>query len=246
MLGLNTALAEYGTLPLARVMAPAIALARDGFVLTRGDTDILESGTTLFAAQANVARIFLRPDGSPWRPGDRLVQADLARTLQAIADHGSDAFYKGAIPEAVEAASRAGGGLLTAADFAAYTVTQSEPLTCRYRGATVLSAPPPSSGGTTLCEILGILDGYDLRAAGFNSARSVHLMVEAMRRAYATATCCSAIRPSWRTRSTGSCRRPMRRRSGPRSARTGRPRPPRSARIPAWRRGSGPRPPTSR
>jgi gamma-glutamyltranspeptidase / glutathione hydrolase len=185
VLGLSTALAAYGTLPLAQVMAPAIRLARDGFVLTRGDTDILESGTTLFAGQANVARIFLRPDGSPWRPGDRLVQADLARTLQAVADRGADAFYRGAIPAAVEAASRAGGGLLTAADFAAYTVTQSEPLTCRYRGATILSAPPPSSGGTTLCEILTILDGYDLRAAGFNSARTVHLMVEAMRRAYA-------------------------------------------------------------
>jgi gamma-glutamyltranspeptidase / glutathione hydrolase len=185
VLGLNTALSEYGTLPLAQVMAPAIRLARDGFVLTRGDTDILDSGTKLFAAQGNVARIFLRPDGTPWRPGDRLVQADLARTLQAIADHGADAFYKGAIPRTIEAASQAGGGLLTAADFAAYTVTQSEPLTCRYRGATILSAPPPSSGGTTLCEILGILDGYDLRAAGFNSARSVHLMVEAMKRAYA-------------------------------------------------------------
>lgn len=185
VLGLNTALAAYGTLPLAQVMAPAIALARDGFVLTRGDTDILESGTKVFAGQANVARIFLRPDGSPWRPGDRLVQADLARTLQAIADRGADAFYRGAIPAAVEAASRAGGGLLTASDFAAYTVTQSEPLTCRYRGATILSAPPPSSGGTTLCEILTVLDGYDLRAAGFNSARTVHLMVEAMRRAYA-------------------------------------------------------------
>ena len=185
VLGLNTALAQYGTLPLAQVMAPAIALARDGFVLTRGDTDILESGTKLFAAQANVARIFLRPDGSPWRPGDRLVQADLARTLQAIAARGAEAFYTGAIPQAVEAASRAGGGLLTAADFAAYRVTQTEPLTCRYRGATILSAPPPSSGGVTLCEILGILDGYDLRAAGFNSARTVHLMVEAMRRAYA-------------------------------------------------------------
>ncbi|MCJ2061111.1 gamma-glutamyltransferase [Methylobacterium sp. J-048] len=185
VLGLNTALAEYGTLPLARVMAPAIALARDGFVLTRGDTDILESGTKLFAGQANVAQVFLRPDGSPWRPGDRMVQAGLARTLQAIAEGGSDAFYKGAIPRQVEAASRAGGGLLTASDFAAYTVTESEPLTCRYRGATILSAPPPSSGGTTLCEILSILDGYDLRAAGFNSARTVHLMVEAMRRAYA-------------------------------------------------------------
>ncbi|MEL6064521.1 MULTISPECIES: gamma-glutamyltransferase [unclassified Methylobacterium] len=185
VLGLNTALARYGTLPLAQVMAPAIALARDGFVLTRGDTDILESGTKLFAGQENVARIFLRPDGTPWRPGDRLIQADLARTLEAIAGHGADAFYKGAIPQAVEAASRAGGGLLNAADFAAYTVTESEPLTCRYRGATILSAPPPSSGGVTLCEILGILDGYDLRAAGFNSARTVHLMVEAMRRAYA-------------------------------------------------------------
>jgi len=185
VLGLNTALAEYGTLPLARVMAPAVALARDGFVLTRGDTDILESGTKLFAGQANVARVFLRPDGGPWRPGDRMVQAGLARTLQAIAEGGSDAFYRGAIPRQVEAASRAGGGLLTAADFAAYTVTESEPLTCRYRGATILSAPPPSSGGTTLCEILSILDGYDLRAAGFNSARTVHLMVEAMRRAYA-------------------------------------------------------------
>ncbi|MDP4005567.1 gamma-glutamyltransferase [Methylobacterium sp. NEAU K] len=185
VLGLNTALSEYGTLPLAQVMAPAIALARDGFVLTRGDTDILDSGTALFAGQANVARIFLRPDGSPWRPGDRLVQADLARTLRAIAETGSDAFYKGAIPRQVEAAARAGGGLLNAADFAAYTVTESEPLTCRYRGVTILSAPPPSSGGTTLCEILGILDGYDLRVAGFNSARTVHLMVEAMRRAYA-------------------------------------------------------------
>jgi gamma-glutamyltranspeptidase/glutathione hydrolase len=185
VLGLNTALAAYGTLPLAQVLAPAIALARDGFVLTRGDTDILDSGTRLFAGQANVARVFLRPDGSPWRPGDRLVQVDLARTLQAIADHGSDAFYKGEIPRAVEAASRAGGGLLTAADFAAYTVTESEPLSCRYRGATILSAPPPSSGGTTLCEILNVLDGYDLRASGFNSARTVHLMVEAMRRAYA-------------------------------------------------------------
>lgn len=185
VLGLNTALAKYGTLPLARVMAPAIALARDGFLLTRGDTDILETGTTLFARDRNVARIFLRPDGAPYRPGDRMVQADLARTLQAIAEGGSDAFYRGEIPQTIEAASRAGGGLLTVADFAAYTVTEAEPLSCTYRGATVLSAPPPSSGGTTLCQILNVLDGYDLRAAGFNSAQTVHWMVEAMRRAYA-------------------------------------------------------------
>jgi len=185
VLGLTTALARYGTMPLARIVAPAVALARDGFVLTRADTDILETGTATFARDPAVARIFLRPDGSPFRPGDRLVQADLARTLQAIADGGADAFYKGRIPQAVETASGQGGGILTAADFASYTVTEDDPLACPYRGATILSAPPPSSGGTTLCEILAILDGYDLAGAGFNSARSVHLMVEAMRRAYA-------------------------------------------------------------
>lgn len=185
VLGLDTALARYGALPRAQVMAPAITLARDGFVLTRGDTDILEAGTTLFAQNQNVARIFLRPDGSPFRPGDRMVQVDLAKTLQAISDRGPDAFYKGDVPQKVEAASRAGDGILTAADFSAYTVTESDPIACRYRGAAILSAPPPSSGGTTLCEILSVLDGYDLSAAGFNAARSVHLMVEAMRRAYA-------------------------------------------------------------
>ncbi|GJD33161.1 gamma-glutamyltransferase [Methylobacterium aerolatum] len=185
VLGLTTALARYGTLPLARVVAPAVGLARDGFVLTRGDTDILATGTRRFARDPAIARIFLRPDGTPFQPGDRLVQADLAGTLEAIAKGGADAFYKGDIPRAVEAASRAGGGLLTAADFSAYTVTEEAPLTCTYRGATILAAPPPSSGGTTLCEMLTILDGYDIAGAGFNSARSVHLMVEAMRRAYA-------------------------------------------------------------
>ncbi len=185
VLGLETALSKYGTMPRARVMAPAIALARDGFILTRGDTDILEAGNKLFSRQPNVARIFMRPDGSPFRPGDRLVQTDLASTLQAIAENGPDAFYKGGIPQKVEAASRTGGGILTAADFSAYTVEESDPVRCSYRGATILSAPPPSSGGTTLCEILSVLDGYDISAAGFNSARSVHLMVEAMRRAYA-------------------------------------------------------------
>ena len=185
VLGLTTALSRYGTLPLARIMAPAIALAKDGFVLTRGDTDILETGTKKFERDPTVAKIFLRPDGTPFRPGDRLVQADLGKTLQAIAEGGQAAFYQGEIPRAVEAASSAGGGILTARDFADYTITDDRPLSCTYRGATILSAPPPSSGGTTLCETLTILDGYDIAASGFNAARTVHLMVEAMRRAYA-------------------------------------------------------------
>jgi gamma-glutamyltranspeptidase/glutathione hydrolase len=185
VLGLDTALARYGRLPRAQVMAPSIALAREGFVLTRGDTDILDAGARHFAQNPIEARIFLRPDGTPMQPGDRLVQTDLANTLEAIAKAGPDAFYKGALPQAVEAASRAGGGLLTAADFAAYTVAETPPVRCDYRGYAVISAPPPSSGGTTMCEIFGILEGYDMRALGFHSARSVHLMTEAMRRAYA-------------------------------------------------------------
>src|SRR6185312_16710382 len=101
-----------------------------------------------------------------------------------IAKDGADAFYTGPIARAVEAASRANGGILTVADFAAYTTTESPPLTCSYRGYGVISTPPPSSGGTTLCEILNILEGYDIKGLGFHSAASVHLMVEAMRHAF--------------------------------------------------------------
>ena len=182
--GLDTALARYGSLPRAQVMAPAVALARDGFVLTRGDTDILQSRTAAFRREANVGAIFLRPDGMPWQPGDRLVQTDLARTLEAIAADGPSAFYAGRVPRAVAAASAGAGGLLTEGDFAAYRVAETAPLQCTYRGYQVISAPPPSSGGTTLCETLNVLEGYDLRAMGFHSAAAVHVMTEAMRHAF--------------------------------------------------------------
>jgi gamma-glutamyltranspeptidase/glutathione hydrolase len=184
VLGLDTALTRYGSLPRATVMAPAIRLARDGFVLTQADAAILAHDSPRLRRDPAVAHIFLRPDGTPWQKGDRLVQPDLATTLEAIAAGGPDAFYRGRIPEAVEAASRAGGGVITAADFAAYRVTEAEPLRCNYRGFEFLSAPPPSSGGATLCEILNVLGGYDLRAMGFHSAQSVHVMTEAMRHAF--------------------------------------------------------------
>lgn len=182
--GLNLAEREYRKLTLAQVMAPAIRLARDGFVLTRGDTDILDTRTDRFRADPDAARIFLRPDGSPWQPGDRLVQKDLARTLERIALHGDDAFYRGAIPQAVEAAAKRGNGVIAASDFAAYRAEDTEPLKCDYRGYTFISAPPPSSGGVTLCETLNLLEGYDMRALGFHSAAAVHVMTEAMRHAY--------------------------------------------------------------
>ena len=131
VLGVDTALTQDGTLRKSVVMAPAIRLAREGFVLTRFDTDIMQRSTASFRRQPNVARSFLHADGTPLQPGDRLVQPDLAITLQAIADNGPDAFYRGRIPQEVEAASRAGGGIITAADFAAYRITQSAPLSCR-------------------------------------------------------------------------------------------------------------------
>jgi gamma-glutamyltranspeptidase/glutathione hydrolase len=183
VMGLETARERYGTLPRARLLAPAIALAEQGFVLTRGDVDILEGSTDKFRAQPNVAAVFLK-HGAPLEPGDRLVQKDLAATLRAVSEGGADAFYRGPIARAVAAASTAQGGILTPEDFAGYTVTESAPVDCRYRGYTVISAPPPSSGGVTLCEMLQILEGYPLGALGFHSADSVHFLVEAMRHAY--------------------------------------------------------------
>jgi gamma-glutamyltranspeptidase/glutathione hydrolase len=184
VLGLDDVLKRYGTLPRAVVMAPAIKLARDGFILTRGDTDIIDAGSQRLSRNAETRKLFFREDGSPLRPGDRLKQPDLARTLEAVAHRGANAFYKSAIAGRVAAAMRRNGGIITRQDLASYTVTEGAPIYCTYRGYLIASAPPPSSGGTALCEILNILEGYDMRGLGFHSAASAHYMVEAMRRAY--------------------------------------------------------------
>ena len=183
VLGLDTMLARYGTMKRETVMAPAIRLADEGFVLTQGDADILAGATKAFLAEPNVAAIFLN-NGRPWQTGERLVQKDLAATLKAIARDGPDAFYKGPIAEAVAAASAANGGILTTRDFATYTVAETQPVRCSYRGYDLVSAPPPSSGGTTLCLILNILEGYPMRELGFHSAAGLQLQIEAMRHAY--------------------------------------------------------------
>ena len=184
VMGLDHTAVKYGRLPRTALIAPAMALARDGFALSRADTDILDARADRFGRDPGAAKIFLRPDGSRLEPGDRLVQSDLAATLELISQRGPEAFYKGPVAAAVEKASRENGGILTAGDFAAYTVTETAPVTCTYRGYLLVSAPPPSSGGTTMCEILNILEGDDIAASGFRSAKSVHLMVEAMRRGY--------------------------------------------------------------
>ena len=183
VLGLDSALKEYGTLSRAKVMGPAIKLARYGFVLTKADIDTLRPATRLKDDKA-AARIFRRKNGTPLRAGDLLVQRDLARTLTAIERRGPQAFYRGDIPKAIEAAAKAGNGVIAAADFANYKIAESDPVQCRYRGYVFLSAPPPSSGGVALCEILNVLELYDLKALGFHTADSIHVMVEAMRHAF--------------------------------------------------------------
>jgi gamma-glutamyltranspeptidase/glutathione hydrolase len=184
VLGLETMLARYGTMSRARVMAPAIRLAQEGYVLGPGDVQLMSDQAAHFAARPNVAAIFLH-DGKPWKVGERFVQHDLARTLKLIETNGADAFYKGEIADAVVAASQSGGGLLSKQDFLDYTVTENAPVRCAYRGYDIVSAAPPSSGGVTMCEILTVVNGYPLHDYGFNSPASVHVLAEAMRHAFA-------------------------------------------------------------
>lgn len=185
VMGLEEARATYGSMDRADILAPAIALARDGFVLSEADAKILALRTEEFAREPNVAAIFLRPDGQPLAAGDRLVQPQLAGTLERLARDGADAFYKGPIAEAIVAASKAGGGLFTPDDFSSYRVEWADPVRCAYRGYDVVSAPPPSSGGTTLCEILQVIEPFPLADWGYASTRTTHVLVEASRRAFA-------------------------------------------------------------
>jgi gamma-glutamyltranspeptidase/glutathione hydrolase len=184
VMGLNAALKRYGTMPLARVMAPAIALARDGYVLEQGDVNILDTHVKQFARHPNVAAIFLN-HGKPYTAGERLRQPQLAKTLELIARDGSAAFYHGPIARAIVASSEAHGGILSMKDLADYSVAWDKPVQCGYHGYTIVSDPPPSSGGTTICEILQILSPYPLAKWGYGSVNTLHYLIEAERRAFA-------------------------------------------------------------
>ena len=184
VMGLDAALKKYGTLPLHTVIAPAIKLARDGFVLQQGDINVLNQRVKDFAKYPNVAAIFLN-HGKPYVAGDRLIQRQLARTLELIDKGGAKAFYRGPIARKIVAASDANGGIFSMKDFADYSVKWDTPIQCEYHGYTVVSDPPPSSGGVTICQILQILKPYPLTAWGYGSVKSIHYMVEAERRAFA-------------------------------------------------------------
>jgi len=179
--GMVDAERKYGKLTLAQVMAPAIRLAREGYALSWDEAEELEHDPHLGKFPES-KRIFQR-NGNYYKPGETFRQPDLARTLQRIAANPDD-FYHGAIAQELAAAMQKGGGLITAADLARYEVKDREPVRGTYRGYEIISAPPPSSGGTVLIESLNILEGYDLGKMGSRSAQSVHFTTEAFRRAF--------------------------------------------------------------
>lgn len=181
--GMELALSRYGTMKRAALIAPAIRYARDGFALDQGDIDMLLTATDDFRKDPASAAIFLN-HGEPFQVGQKLVQKDLATTLKAIADKGEDGFYKGPVGAAIVASSQAGKGIMTRADLDQYKTRELKPVECDYRGYRVVSAPPPSSGGVIVCEILNVLEGYPLKELGFRSAQAVHYQIEAMRHAY--------------------------------------------------------------
>ncbi|MGA3106533.1 MAG: gamma-glutamyltransferase [Terriglobales bacterium] len=179
--GLVYAEKQYGKLSLDKVIAPAIKLARDGFPLAYEDSQDLKDDEHL-AEFPESKRVFQR-DGNYYHPGDTFKQPELARTLERLAKN-PDEFYHGAMARELAAAIQKGGGLVTAADLAAYEVKERQPIRGSYRGYDIISAPPPSSGGVALVEILNILEGFDLAKLGNRSADDIHLEVEAFRRAF--------------------------------------------------------------
>lgn len=183
--GLLDAHERYGTRPLAELIAPAISLASDGFAVGYDLESALVARESLIRSHPETARLFRRADGTALRAGDTLVQPDLAATLGLIAANGRDGFYAGEIANKIAAEMSRGGGLIDQRDLAAYQTTWREPIRGEYRGFDVISMPPPSSGGVHLVQMLNVLSHFDLAALGAQSSRSSHLIIEAMKLAYA-------------------------------------------------------------
>jgi gamma-glutamyltranspeptidase/glutathione hydrolase len=182
--GLALAHRKYGSgrFTLGQLIAPSIALARDGIPVATDLADSLPSMSERFARWPSSAKIFLKADGTPLGEGDRLVQTDLAATLETIARRGPRAFYQGPIANKLAAAVRGAGGLMTADDLRRYRAVERPVARGRYRAHRIVSMPPPSSGGVLLIQMLNVLEGYRLKK---DDPASLHLMIEAMKRAYA-------------------------------------------------------------
>ncbi|MDN3557995.1 gamma-glutamyltransferase [Halomonas maura] len=183
--GLSLALEKYGTLSLAEALAPAIRLAENGFAVPQRFVDgVSEAGERLTQWDSTRA-MFFKEDGSPYEVGDTFRQPDLAATLRRIADQGPREFYEGETAELIAAEMERHDGLITLEDLAGYQPVIREPSHGNYRGYDVYAMSPPSSGGAHIVQMLNILEAYDIGQMGFGSANTMHVMAEAMKRAYA-------------------------------------------------------------
>lgn len=183
--GLLKALEDHGTMSREQVMAPAISLAEDGIEVTAGLSESLEALSDRLQKWPSTKKVFFKPDGSAYQPGERLYQPELARSLKLIATQGADGFYKGETATKLVKAVNEAGGSMSLQDLANYEAIARTPVTGDYRGYEIVSMPPPSSGGIHIVQILNILEGYPLKDYGHNSAQTIHLMSEAMQLAYA-------------------------------------------------------------
>jgi gamma-glutamyltranspeptidase/glutathione hydrolase len=181
--GLCLAVQKYGKLPLARVLEPAIQLAADGFVVSLTLARMILDNSEALSQEESLAKVFC-PDGFPLEAGETLKNPGLAESLRKIAAGGRDVFYRGELAERITAEMQARGGFITENDLAAYRAIEREPVRGRYRGYTLISAPPPV-GGAAVLEIMQILERFDLRPHGPLSPARIHLMAEAMKRGLA-------------------------------------------------------------
>jgi gamma-glutamyltranspeptidase/glutathione hydrolase len=183
--GLEAMHTRFGTRPWKELLAPAIGLARTGFATdSRLAADLAAARETRKIDRFTSTAALLYPDGKPLAPGTTLIQSDLAATLDRIANHGARDFYRGETAQRIVKAVHANGGLISLRDLREYEPVWRAPITIRFREYEIYALPPPSAGGLVIGEALNILSGFDLEAAGFQTPRSIHLQVEAERRAY--------------------------------------------------------------
>jgi gamma-glutamyltranspeptidase/glutathione hydrolase len=183
--GMFLAHKKHGKLPWKDLVTPAVALAEEGFAIDGALADSINRALRRGKALPELLRVYGKDEGrSRWQAGDQLVQKDLSRTLQRIADEGPDGFYKGRTAELLVEEMKAGGGLITQADLAGYEAKVREPIHGTYRGYDVYGPPPPSSGGICLVEMLNVLENFDLKKHGRYSPATLHLLAETMRRVF--------------------------------------------------------------
>ena len=183
--GLEMAHQRFGSQNWADLVEPAIQLARNGVPITWKLYDDFNRSRRLFVRYPSSMKIFFRPDGSSYEPGDTWYQPELAASLERIQQHGRDGFYKGETAQLIADFMKQNGGLITLEDLEKYEAVEREPIKGNYRGYEIVSMPPPSSGGVVLVQMLNILEGFDLKTIGHNTGMYLHLLTETMRRAYA-------------------------------------------------------------